>query len=72
MSKKQNVEERIERALEDFVAFRGSWLRDDRGMSSVWLLNGNRHTYTEMCAKVNQKRKKIAAKIMKITSEAQP
>lgn len=72
MSRKYTAEQRIERALEEFHAYKSSWKREDRALAVAFVLNGKQHTFSEMSCKVEKKRKQIAAKIMKITSEAQP
>lgn len=72
MGRNQTLEQRIEKALEEYLAYQLAWQRDDRSLSASWILKGNHHTFNEMRSKVEKKRKQIAAKILKITIEAQP
>ncbi|MCV6328483.1 hypothetical protein [Pseudomonas aeruginosa] len=65
MTKKQTLEQRIERALEDFHAYKSTWKRDERGLVPTFIFKGKHHTFVEMHLKIEKKRKQIASKILK-------
>ncbi|WAW38807.1 hypothetical protein O2604_17240 [Pseudomonas aeruginosa] len=70
MAKKITPEQRIERALEDFHAYKATWKRDDRGITPSFIFNGKHHTFIEMQSKIELKRKQITAQILEsINSE---
>lgn len=70
MTKKQTPEQRIERALEDFHAYKSTWKRDDRGITPSFIFKGKHHTHIEMHQKIERKRKQITARILEsINSE---
>lgn len=64
MAKKLTPEQRIERALENFHAYKSTWERDDQGITPSFIFKGKRHTHIEMHQKIERKRRQITARIL--------